>query len=183
MSKKVISIVLVLLSIVTVLLGCSNTTETNPSSTKPSSNKPSSTDETYIIINGEKQSFDYLKNLTNAQIKSLQYKDTTVVSTIEDVGGVYYRDLGLDFDSCVKLKTFGVGCCYIDTTGYEDQVSSWGKGDLVEVRALPFFFGNDTILIHQRYNFNEENTTIYLKNLTKGETVNINITAESAYNH
>ncbi len=174
MSKKIISIVLALLSIIIVVFsGCSNTTGT----------KSSSNNETYIIINGEKHPLTYLNELTQAQINSLQYKDTTIVSTIEDVTSVYYRDLGLDFDSCVELETIGIGVCYIDTTGYEDRVSGWGKGDLVEVRGLPFFYGSNTILIHQRYNYNEGNTTIYLKNLTKGETVNIYITLESAYNH
>lgn len=168
MSNKIIGIVLVFLSIAVVFSGCFSTMGTN---------------KNYIIINGEKQSFNYLQELTNAQISSLNYKDTTVVSTIEDVGGFYYKSLGLHFNSCVTLKTIGIGRCYIDTTGYESQISGWGKGDLVEVRALPFFFGYDTIIIHQSYNFSEGNTTIYLKNLTKGETVNINITAESAYNH
>ena len=164
--KKAISIICILLCLASF---CACDSSSNGSSSNSSSAGSSS--NTYVLIDGQKQSVNYFNTINDLQISDLQTKIITVAAKLKEVhGSTYFRQLAYGVDSYLELDSGGMKSFYVETSGNEDIIKSWSKDDIIVATGAIYVF-NEVNFFKDWQHYG--NGTLTVKNLRTGESFTV----------
>ena len=113
--------------------------------------------ESYIIVDGERQSIDYLFELNDLKKDEYSKKDIVIVGELEEVNGATrFSSIG-DVDSYIVIKSSKGEIC-VETSGMEDTVMDWAAGDLIKVEGKISWVLSNTLYLLDFYPTNNNIT-------------------------
>lgn len=109
-----------------------------------------SSSNSYIIVDGQQQSIDYLFELNDLQKEEYSKKDIVIVGELEEVNGATrFSSIG-EVDSYIVIKS-SKGEIRVETSGMEDTVMDWAEGDLIEVEGKISWVMSNTLYLLDFY--------------------------------
>jgi len=104
----------------------------------------------YIIVDGQQQSIDYLFELNDLQKDEYSKKDIVIVGELEEVNGATrFSSIG-EVDSYIVIKS-SKGEIRVETSGMEDTVMDWKEGDLIEIKGKISWVMSNTLYLLDFY--------------------------------
>ena len=110
----------------------------------------SGSSNSYIIVDCQQQSIDYLFELNDLQKDEYSKKDIVIVGELEEVNGATrFSSIG-EVDSYIVIKS-SKGEIRVETSGMEDTVMNWAEGDLIEVEGKISWVMSNTLYLLDFY--------------------------------
>ena len=104
----------------------------------------------YIMVDGQQQSIDYLFELNDLQRDKYSKKDIVIVGELEEVNGATrFSSIG-EVDSYIVIKS-SKGEIRVETSGMEDTIMNWEEGDLIKVEGKISWIISNTLYLLDFY--------------------------------